>query len=249
MNDSQPARMREAFDALSIDRDATYVVTAGEAAPEPMAGTTVHDLIRAQTRLASCIQQDGTGKISVRLTSGGRLCTYENSDAVRARSAALTGVVTVTASVTPGEDAFEITGASQYDTGVKRRIFGGITRAGLDFPTGRVAVRIDDHRRATYALDLAMACAILAAGGQIDARALDEVVCLGEMGWDGFVVAVQGVLEDSLRAAYESGARTVLVPATQVIEARRMGFDGLTVIGARHLTQAIDALNEFAAQN
>lgn len=181
------------------------------------------------------------------LTDDSQTDRIAEADAVRAHGASTTGRVDITATVTPGENLFRITGAHPYDTGVQRRIHGGITRAGITFPTGTVTVCIADHRGAADTLDLATACAILGAGGQIDRYALDRIVCLGEIGWDGNVCNVMN-LPAAVRAAYDGGHRTVLVPASQAVFVRRMGFDGLTVLGARHITEAIDAVNKLAQQ-
>ncbi|WP_328434561.1 magnesium chelatase domain-containing protein [Streptomyces sp. NBC_00425] len=182
------------------------------------------------------------------LTADSRTDRIAEVDAVRAHGASPRGRVEITATVTPGPDRLTITGTHPYDTGVHGRMHGGITRAGIDFPAGEVAVRIDDHRDVSGTLDLAVACAILGAAGQIDRHALDSVVCLGELCWDGFVCNVFN-LRAVVQAAYDGGHRTVLVPAVQVMDVRRMGFDGLTVIGARHFTQAVDAVNKLAQQD
>ncbi|MDX3345916.1 magnesium chelatase domain-containing protein [Streptomyces sp. ME02-6987-2C] len=87
MTANRIARMREAFTGLDIDTKATYRFTVTEGTPatvtrrSTMPGNTVHDLIRAQTRLAAEITQDGTGKIAVLLAHKAdtrrKTCTYE----------------------------------------------------------------------------------------------------------------------------------------------------------------------------
>ncbi|MFJ6561930.1 hypothetical protein ACIQMV_19130 [Streptomyces sp. NPDC091412] len=80
------ALMKEAFAALDIDDAATYRMTIAEGSPvtvlseDEMPGTTVRALLRAQTWLASGIEQDATGRIDVRLAGQiadrKRACTF-----------------------------------------------------------------------------------------------------------------------------------------------------------------------------
>ncbi|MFF0092711.1 magnesium chelatase domain-containing protein [Streptomyces canus] len=192
------------------------------------------------------VMREQSGLDDYGLTTDSRTERIDEVDAVRAHGASTKARVEIIATVTPGADSFAITGAHPLDTDVQARIHGGITRAGITFPAGEVTVRITDHRGAADALDLATACAILGAAGQIDRYALDAIVCLGELSCDGFVCDVSD-LPALMETAYLGGHRTVLVPATQAFQARRTGF-GLTVIGARHLTQAVDAVNRLARE-
>ncbi|MFF5968238.1 magnesium chelatase domain-containing protein [Streptomyces collinus] len=350
MNESQIARMREAFTALDVDTEATYRFAVTEGAPATgtrqtaMPGATVHNLIRAQTRLAAEITQDDTGKITVLLAHKSdtrrKTCTYEKVtlrefiivgqcqgtgytlwdiapaptdparraavleeigvdaadalgsmntehgatarealanfladmrrqsglddydltadsrteridevDAVRAHSASADGVTNITATVKPGADSLTIAGAHPYESGwVQQRIRAGLINGGYDVPAGEVAVSIDNHRNLAQTHDLATACAILAAAAQLDRYALDRVVCLGELEWDGDLGGLESVIEDGARTAHANGYRTVLVPAGQAARVRRLGLD-LDVIGVSHIREAVEALNGLAVEH
>ncbi|MGA5497729.1 magnesium chelatase domain-containing protein [Streptomyces cinereoruber] len=162
----------------------------------------------------------------------------------RAHTTSARGPIVVTATITPGPDSFTITGAHAYDTSRHGRIQGGLTRGGFSFPAGEVDVRIDKHWNLTDTLDLAVACAILAAGGQIDPGILDRVVLLGGMGWTGHLDPVMGVA-DCAHMARQGDRRTILVPAEQSMRVHRLDF-GLDVVGVRSVREAADFLNRQA---
>ncbi|MFC7791385.1 magnesium chelatase domain-containing protein [Streptomyces cinereoruber] len=164
----------------------------------------------------------------------------------RAHTASARGPIVVTATITPGPDSFTLAGAHPYDTSRHSRIGGGLTRSGLGLPAGEVDVRIDKHWNLTESLDLAVACAILAAGGRIDREALDRVTLLGGMGWSGHLDDVMGIA-DLAHTASKGDRRTVLLPATQSLRVHRLDF-GLDVVGVRSVREAADFLNRQANQ-
>ncbi|PWI15989.1 hypothetical protein DI272_18830 [Streptomyces sp. Act143] len=167
--------------------------------------------------------------------------------AAHASGAAKAGMVLVEATVWPGADSFRIAGWNQYDSTADVRIRDAITRSGFTFPGGAVSVRIDHHRNVTSTLDLAAACALLAASGQLDPRALDQAVLLGELNsHSGAVEALPGI-DDAARTAHANGYRTVIVPTDQVRDVLALGLK-LDVIGARRLTAAVTALQLLAEE-
>ncbi|MFF3654921.1 magnesium chelatase domain-containing protein [Streptomyces olivochromogenes] len=164
-----------------------------------------------------------------------------------ADGAAKAGMVLVEAAVWPGQDSFRITGWHHYDSTPDARIQGAIVSSGFTFPSGGVSVRIDNHRGVAGTLDLAAACTILAASGQLDPRVLGRVVLLGELrGFDGAVNSLPGIT-DAATTAHVNGHRVVLVPARQAHDVRALGL-GLNVIGVRDLAEAVAALRALADQ-
>ncbi len=89
------------------------------------------------------------------------------------------------------------------------------------------------HKRGA-SLDLSMALAILTAHG--DLPLVGPYVAIGELALDGTVRAVRGVLVAAI-CAIRQGIHTLVVPHTQVAEARLV--DGLTVIGVSSLKDAV----------
>ncbi|MCW2809560.1 MAG: hypothetical protein JWP61_18 [Friedmanniella sp.] len=87
--------------------------------------------------------------------------------------------------------------------------------------------------------DLAIVAAVLAAAAVIPAVELVRTVFLGELGLDGRVRSVRGVLPATL-AAGQAGFTRVVVPAAQAGEAALV--DGVDVLGVRSLAQLIAVL-------
>ena len=93
------------------------------------------------------------------------------------------------------------------------------------------------------ALDLAIGVAVLVAARKLPAAVVADVVHIGELGLDGTVRPVPGVLPLVLAAA-RSGVRTVVVPAANVAEA--LLVPGVQVYPAHTLGQ-LTALHEARA--
>jgi magnesium chelatase family protein len=87
--------------------------------------------------------------------------------------------------------------------------------------------------------DLAIVAAVLGAAAQFTVSELADTVLLGELGLDGRVRGVRGVLPATLAAA-QHGFRRVIVPRTQATEARLV--DGIEVFGVASLRQLLALL-------
>lgn len=93
--------------------------------------------------------------------------------------------------------------------------------------------------------DLAIAISVLAANRRVSAAALADTVWVGELGLDGAVRAVPGVLP-SVIAAARAGAGRVVVPDSCVAEARLV--PGIDVVGVAHLADAVEWAGGAAAR-
>ena len=87
--------------------------------------------------------------------------------------------------------------------------------------------------------DLAIVTAVLAAADVVKAGELRDTVLLGELGLDGRVRPVRGVLPATLAAA-QAGFRRVIVPYRQAGEAQLV--EGIEVLGVASLAQLIAVL-------
>lgn len=87
--------------------------------------------------------------------------------------------------------------------------------------------------------DLAVATAVLGAAERIDPKDIADLVLIGELGLDGRVRPVRGVLPAVLAAA-EAGYRQVVVPEQTAGEAALV--PGISVLGVRSLRQLIAVL-------
>lgn len=150
--------------------------------------------------------------------------------------------VVVEADLRAGLPAFTIVGlADRSVSEARERVRAAIQNSGFEFPMRRVTVNLAPAhlRKGGSGFDLAIACAILVASGQLPARLLDGVAVFGEISLTGEVVACRGALAAAI-GARESGRRGVLVPAARVGEARLV--DELDVFGAGALGELAAAL-------
>ncbi len=158
---------------------------------------------------------------------------------------ALTGIdghlVEVEADVANGLPAFTVTGLPDTSLGEARdRVRAACANAGVPIPARRLTVNLSPAslRKTGTAFDLAIAVAVLVAAEVVPQRRVARVVHLGELGLDGGVRAVRGVLPAVLSAA-RAGAREVVVPAANAHEA------ALVPGGVVHAAATLTALVAF----
>lgn len=121
----------------------------------------------------------------------------------------------------------------------RERVAAALHNAGFFVPPKRITINLApaDTRKEGSAFDLPVALAILVASGQLDC--IDQSVCyLGELGLDGELRPVCGVLPVALRCA-EEGIRAIVVPPANAREAAVV--PGLEVRTARMLAEVVDA--------
>ncbi len=93
-----------------------------------------------------------------------------------------------------------------------RRVRSAILNSGYEFPARRITASLapGDVPKVGAALDLALACAVLAAAGQISPASLDGHVLFGELALDGTVRACHGTLAVAQAARQGGFAKLVL---------------------------------------
>lgn len=160
----------------------------------------------------------------------------------RTFAVALTGVrgdiVEVEADISAGLPAFVLIGLPDAALGESRkRVTAAAVNAGCPLVQRKLTVNLSPAalRKQGSGFDLAIAVAALAAAGDIPAAAAAEVVHLGELGLDGRLRPVPGVLPAVL-AAREAGFRRVFVPAANAAEAELV--DGIRVVPVAGLRAA-----------
>lgn len=138
---------------------------------------------------------------------------------------ALTGVdghlVEVEADLSNQTPEFRIIGLPDKSLGeAVQRVHNACKNAGLDLPRRRLTVNLSPASLPKHGagFDLGIAVASLAAGGSIDARAITSTVHVGELGLDGRIRPVPGVLP-AVFAAARAGFETVIVPRGNAAEA------------------------------
>lgn len=119
------------------------------------------------------------------------------------------------------------------------RVRSAVGRQGLAWPgTRRVVVSLApaDLPKAGAGFDLPVAMAVLAAAGELPAAGLARWWSVGELGLDGRLRAVPGVLPVAL-GAQQAGAEGLLVPAVAAPEAALA--TGLRVVAVDDLAEAV----------
>src|SRR5690349_6694842 len=119
----------------------------------------------------------------------------------------------------------------------RQRVVSGIASAELRFPKGRVTVNLAPAglRKEGSGFDLAIALAILAASRQVPRARLDAHASVGELGLDGRLRRVGGVLAVA-EGARRAGLERVLCPREAAAEASLAGIEAVPV---RHLAEAV----------
>jgi magnesium chelatase family protein len=121
------------------------------------------------------------------------------------------------------------------------RIRAAIANSGEEWPQRKITVGLSPAslpKRGSW-FDLAIAIGILAAAGRVPASAAAGVMFLGELGLDGQLRPVRGVLP-AVAAAADEGFSTVMVAEQNAAEA--VLVPGVRVIAASSLTAAADWL-------
>jgi magnesium chelatase family protein len=164
----------------------------------------------------------------------------------RTRSVTLLGVagvlVEVEAYLGNGLPGFTIVGLPDASLNESRdRVRAAVVNSGEHWPQRRITVGLSPasvHKRGS-SFDLAVACAVLTAAGALPPDQVDGLVLLGELGLDGRVHTVRGVLPSVLTAA-SSGLSKVVVPAVNAAEARLV--PDMSVAGVRSLAELLALL-------
>ncbi|MGW2084473.1 YifB family Mg chelatase-like AAA ATPase [Streptomyces sp. NPDC001880] len=166
----------------------------------------------------------------------------------RACSVALVGVegvvVEVQADLEAGVAAFTLVGLPDKSLVESRdRVRAAVVNSGAEWPQKKLTVGLSPASvpKGGSGFDLAVACAVLGAAERIDPASITDVVMIGELGLDGRVRPVRGVLPAVLAAA-EAGYRQVVVPEQTAGEAALV--PGVSVLGVRSLRQLIAVLCE-----
>ncbi|HEX5853355.1 MAG TPA: YifB family Mg chelatase-like AAA ATPase [Solirubrobacteraceae bacterium] len=150
--------------------------------------------------------------------------------------------VAVEVDVRPGLPGFTIVGlADAAVREARERIHAAIRNSGLDFPARRITANLAPGGipKAGAGLDLAIACALLAASGQIRAERLERIALFGELALDGSVRAAHGTLAVA-QATRRAGLDRLALAASRAHEASLI--DGLEVTVVENLRSAVRVL-------
>jgi len=157
----------------------------------------------------------------------------------RAYAVALLGVeghvVEVEADLALGLPGLTVTGLPDAALAEARdRVRAAVVNSGQPWPQRRITLGLSPAwlPKRGSGFDLALAASVLAAAGAVPADALTDRVLVGELGLDGRVRPVRGVLPAVLTAT-GAGFERVVVPAENLAEARLV--PGVQAAGVRTL--------------
>jgi magnesium chelatase family protein len=147
-------------------------------------------------------------------------------------------MVEVEADVGNGLPNFILVGLPDAALGeATHRVRAAATNAGCQLPTSRIIVNLSPASLPKHGsgFDLAIAVAALAGAGLISAESIESVVHIGELGLDGRLRPIAGVLPAVLALA-RAGYRSVMVPTGNAQEASLV--PGVRVIPVASLRDA-----------
>ena len=152
-------------------------------------------------------------------------------------------IVDVEAHATQGLPGFTLVGLPDAAVRESReRVRAALSTCGVTWGEQRLTVNLSpaDLRKTGTGLDLALALAVLGARGQLGRSAaglLGRTVYIGELGLDGSVHSVRGVLP-SVQAAVAAGVEEIVVARDACAEAELVPGAQVTAIG--HIGQLVD---------
>ncbi len=176
-----------------------------------------------------------------RETTGIRERKHKDNMLSRIKSHGLNGIggyaVQVETDIANGLPVFEIVGLP--DAAVKEsreRVRAAIKNAGFLFPASRITVNLApaDMRKEGAVYDLPVALSILVASGQLGSNLKPSFVTFGELGLDGGVRAIAGVLPMVIDA-FSKGETVFAVPEGNAEEAAYV--EGVTILPVATLSQ------------
>ena len=155
----------------------------------------------------------------------------------------LTGhVIEVEADHAQGIPGLSITGLPDAALNEARdRVRAAVVNSGQSWPSKKVTIGLSPASlpKRGSGFDIALAAAVLAADGVVPSASLQKRLLLGELGLDGSVRSVAGVLP-AVAAAQEAGFASVVVPLANLAEARLL--PGMRASGVSCLSSLIALL-------
>ena len=131
--------------------------------------------------------------------------------------------VRVEADVSDGMPMFTIVGyVSAQVREAQDRVRTALRNMGIVLPPKRIVINLApaDIRKDGPRFDLPIAAAVLLAIGRIPPKSLEETMMIGELGLNGDVQAVKGVLSSVLKAR-ETGMKACILPRANLAEGKQ----------------------------
>jgi magnesium chelatase family protein len=125
------------------------------------------------------------------------------------------------------------------------RVRSAIKNSGFDLPPTRITINLApaDLKKEGSGFDLPIAIGILGAYGALSIKDISDFVLVGELGLDGSLRAVQGMLPIAI-AARSAGIKNLVIPAANAREAAVVS--GVNVYPVTSLLEVRELLNSAA---
>lgn len=146
-------------------------------------------------------------------------------------------IIEIEAEISSNLPSFVLVGLPDASlTEAKDRVRAAAHNSGLELPGRRVTVNLSPASvpKRGSGFDLAIAMAIMAADNRVRPESVGEWIHLGELGLDGALRGIDGVLA-SVLAIKRAGWSKVIVPVANLSEAQMV--DEVTVLGANSLAE------------
>ena len=152
-------------------------------------------------------------------------------------------LVDVQVDVSAGMPNWEVVGLPDASVReAKERVRTAIKNSGYDFHSRRIVINLApaDTKKEGSFFDLPIAVGILMDFQNIKCQNLENTVFIGELSLNGNINKVNGILPMCIEAK-KLGIRKIILSSENAKEAAIV--EGLTVIGARNLTEVVEYLN------
>ncbi len=152
-------------------------------------------------------------------------------------------LVDVQVDVSAGMPNWEVVGLPDASVReAKERVRTAIKNSGYDFQSRRIVINLApaDTKKEGSFFDLPIAVGILMDFQNIKCQNLENTVFIGELSLNGNINKVNGILPMCIEAK-KLGIRKIILSSENAKEAAIV--EGLTVIGARNLTEVVEYLN------
>ena len=151
-------------------------------------------------------------------------------------------VVDIEVHVTHGIPAFTLVGLPSTSVReAEQRTRSALVSSGERWPPVRMVANLAPGalRKEGPHFDLPLAAGIVAADGRLEAESLSDWMLMGELGLDGALRPVRGVLAAAITCR-EAGRRGLICPASNAPEARLI--EGIEVVGVGSLDECLQFL-------
>lgn len=153
-------------------------------------------------------------------------------------------LISVEADISEGMPIFEMVGyLSSEVKEAKERVRAALKNAGYALPIKRITINLSPAsiRKTGAGFDLPIAVAILSAIGVIECEKLSSICLCGEIGLDGKIQPINGVLSMAIEAKKQN-FEMLIVPKENLLEARLVS--SIKTIGVENISDVIELMNE-----